>query len=149
MKLNKSHLLFSFLLATILFMACSKDNTSPAAKDSKMSLLTTNVWIYDSVYANWGYPNQTLVYVLNGKSNSQDYSGDRLKFYTDGPFKEIFSLGVLRQGVDTWYMNADSTILNTSGGGYTNSVIIESISKTKLVWLDNANKARGVQIPKY
>ncbi len=137
------------LLSSFYICSCSKDNAVTSPNNSRLSLLTTNVWIYDSVYANWGLSNQTLIFVRNGNGNTQDFSGDRLKFYIDGTFNEILAPGVLRPGLDTWTMNTDSSILNTTGGGYSNAVVIESLTKNKLVWIDAANKARGVQIPKY
>ncbi len=140
-------LIFSLL---IFLSSCEKDPvTTPAPPSSKLALLTANVWIYDSVYTNWGSAGQAIVFARNSPSNSQDWSKDRVKFYIDGTFNEILTTGALRQGPDMWTMNNDSTTLSTTGGGFSNSVDMISLTSTKLVWIDNANKMRGVQIPKY
>lgn len=131
----------------ISFVSCKKDAPVDAPATSKLELMTRNVFIYDSVINNWGLPNQTTVYVRNGTNNSANWSNERLKFYKDGTFDEILLNGTWRQG--NWSMNSDSTILNTSGAGYSNSnVSIITLTATKLVWYDNVNKSRGVQIPK-
>lgn len=137
-------------LAT-LYSSCKKQEigTPVTATVSRLTALTANVWIYDSVYTNWGLPSQAVVFVRNVPSNAQDWSKERLKFYRDGSFDEILTTGAVRQGVNTWTMNSDSTILNTSGGGYANTVQVLTLTSTQLVWLDNTNKTRGVQVPKY
>jgi hypothetical protein len=105
---------FSFVLV-ILFLAhltsCTKETTGVDSANSRMALLTSNVWIYDSIYNNWGLPTQQVIFVLNGQSNIQDWSSDRVKFYRDGTFNEILASGNLRQGPDIWTMNSDSTEL--------------------------------------
>jgi len=138
------------LFLTVVLIACKKDVTNtPTPPPSKMQLLTTNVWIYDSVYINWGQPDQTLSYARTSSSNITDLSQNRIKYYTDGTFNEILPNGDLRQGPDTWSMNTDSTILLTSGGGFTNSAKIISLTPTKFVWVDTVSNNRGVNIPKY
>jgi hypothetical protein len=140
-----------FTLLIVLFASCDKEETvtSEPPPASKMRMLTANVWIYDSVYTNWGTASQAVVFASSATSNVQDWSKSRVKFYIDGTFNEILTTGALRQGPDYWTMNSDSTILNTSGGGYSNSAQILSLSSTKMVWYDAPNKMRGVQIPKY
>lgn len=138
----------SFIL---LFSSCTKNDvvTSEAPPVSKLRMLTANVWIYDSVYTNWGTASQAVVFASSAASNVQDWSKSRVKFYIDGTFNEILTSGALRQSPDYWTMNSDSTVLNTNGGGYSNSAQILSLTSTKMVWFDAANKMRGVQIPKY
>ncbi len=147
----KNNLRFSILslpvVVIIAFASCQKDTTpvdAPAA--SKLELMTRNVFIYDSLFNNWGLPNQTTVYVRNGTNNSANWSNERVKFYRDGTFDEILVNGTWRQG--NWSMNSDSTILTTSGAGYSNTATILTLTSAKLVWYDNINKSRGVQIPK-
>ncbi|HET7117213.1 MAG TPA: hypothetical protein VFI29_12020 [Hanamia sp.] len=137
------------LFLTVVLIACKKDVTNPPVPPSKMQLLTTNVWIYDSVYINWGLPDQTLSYSRTGSSNITDLSQNRIKYYTDGTFNEILPNGDLRQSPDVWSMNTDSSVLLTSGGGFTNSVKIISLTPTKFVWVDIVTNNRGVNIPKY
>ena len=136
-----------FTTALIVNQSCKKSASTPPP--SKMQLLTGNVWIYDSIYNNWGQPNQTVIYARTSVSNIVDYSQNKVKFYTDGTFNEILPNGYLRQMPDTWTMNSDSTILFTSGGGYTNSAKVVSLSSIKFVWVDTAHNVRGVNIPKY
>lgn len=148
---NIQQLLFLFLLIAVC-SSCNKETTNTPETTttvSKLSMLTANMWIYDSVYTNWGAANQAVSFARNGSSNTQDWSKERLKFYRDGTFDEILTTGVVRQGINTWTMNSDSTILNTTGGGYSNTVQVLTLTSAKLVWLDNANKTRGVQVPKY
>jgi hypothetical protein len=133
----------------IWYAACSDKNAANNSNNAVMNLLTAHVWVYDSVYTNWGLPNQSISFARTLNTNKQDYSGDRLKFYADGTFNEIISTGVLRQDLDKWTMSKDSILLYTTGGGYSNYVIIETLNRNRLVWFDPANKARGVQIPKY
>jgi hypothetical protein len=136
------------IVITSLF-ACKKESSNPP-KPYITELLTANVWIYDSLYSNWGQPDQKVIFVRNGKSNLVDLSQDRIKFYQDGTFNEILAAtGTLREGPDFWSMNSDSTVLNTSGGGFTNSSKIISLTSTKFVWIDLSNNRRGVNIPKY
>lgn len=137
------------LFCIILLASCKKENTTATPPQSKLGMLTANVWIYDSIYNNWGTPSQSVVFARTSLSNSQDWSKDRVKFYIDGTFNEILTTGALRLGPDSWTMNNDSTILNTTGGGYSNSAQILSLTGTKLIWFDNTNKVRGVQVPKY
>jgi hypothetical protein len=142
------------LLLTIVItftFACKKESSNPPQTiPSKMELLTANVWIYDSAYSNWGQPNQKVIYVRNSQSNQVDVSQNRIKFYRDGTFNEILAAtGTLREGPDFWSMNSDSTVLNTDGGGYSNSSKIISLTSTKFVWIDLSNNTRGVNIPKY
>lgn len=143
--------ILTFIYITILLGSCTKDETktNEVAPQSKLRLLTANVWNYDSVYINWGTPSQSVVFASNSLSNSQNWSKSRVKFYIDGTFNEILTTGILRQGTDLWSMNSDSTILYTSGGGYSNTGQIITLTSTKLVVIDNINKVRGVQVPKY
>ncbi len=137
------------MILLVALVSCEKNNVAPEAQTivpSKMDLLTRHVFIYDSVINNWGLPNQSIAYARTGSNNPSNWSNERLKFYRDGTFDEILTTGIWRQG--SWSMNTDSTTLFTSGAGYSNNVIIVTLSSTKLVWLDNANKVRGVQIPK-
>ena len=139
----------SLVSIIVLLASCKKETTTETPPQSKLSMLTANVWIYDSVYNNWGTPSQSVVFASTSLSNSQDWSKDRVKFYIDGTFNEILTTGALRVGPDLWTMNNDSTILNTTGGGYSNSAQILSLTSTKMIWFDNTNKVRGVQVPKY
>lgn len=136
------------LLSCFGIFSCKKDSTSPTpvSKPSKLDLLTANVFIYDSVYTNWGLQNQTVVYVMNGSSNAQDWSDERLKLYVDGTFDEILPTGIWRSG--TWSMNSDSTVLSTSGAGYSNTANVESLTQDHFIWVDPVHNQRGVQTPK-
>jgi hypothetical protein len=140
------------LLATImiLMLSCKKDssNPTPIPAPSKMETLTANVWIYDSVYINWGQANQTVTYARNSTNNLRDYSLDRVKFYSDGTFNEILETGNLRQGLDTWTMNSDSTLISTTGGGYTNIGKIIVLTSSKYISIDTVTNVRIVNIPK-
>ncbi|MDE3144686.1 MAG: hypothetical protein KGL19_11065 [Bacteroidota bacterium] len=109
-------------------------------------MLTANIYIYDSVYTNWGLSNQTLVYALSGTSNLQDYSLDKVQFYKDGTFDEVRPNGILFHG--TWSMNVDSSQLITASPGFSGTAVIDTLTMTKLVWRDLNTHNRGVQIPK-
>ncbi len=150
MNPNKKFPLPGFLIILLVaFCSCEKNDLAPETQikvPSKMDLLTIHVFIYDSVITNWGLPNQTISYARTGSNNPSNWSNERLKFYRDGTFDEILTTGTWRQG--SWSMNTDSTTLFTTGAGYSNNVTIATLTSTKLVWLDNANKVRGVQIPK-
>ena len=148
---TKFNLRLLLIIVITFTFACKKETpNSPEPIPSTMELLTANVWIYDSAYSNWGQPDQKVIFVRNGKSNLVDVSRDRIKFYIDGTFNEILAAtGTLREGPDYWTMNSDSTILNTTGGGYSNSSKIISLTREKFVWIDLSNNTRGVNIPKY
>ena len=147
-KFNLRLLLALAIVITSLF-ACKKESPNPP-QPSIMELMTANVWIYDSAYSNWGMPDQKVIFARNSKTNLVDVSQDRIKFYQDGTFNEILAATrTLREGPDYWTMNSDSTILNTTGGGYSNSVKIMTLTKTKFAWVDLSNNTRGVNIPKY
>ncbi len=146
--LNITSFLICFFLI-ISFANCKKDTptTTTVQVATKLDLMTKNVFIYDSVINNWGLTNQSVSYARIGTNNLTNWSNERLKFYRDGTFDEIMTNGNWRQG--NWSMSSDSTTLITSGSGYSNSVTIVTLTTDKLVWLDNINKVRGVQIPKY
>ena len=146
--INQIKIVLFFVTIFIIVQACKKNDSAPPPP-SKMELLTANVWIYDSIYRNWGQANQILIYARDSSFNIVDYSQNKIKFYTDGTFNEILPNGYLRPTPDTWKMNSDSTVLLTSGGGYTNSAKIISLSSTKFVWVDTVNNVKGVNIPKY
>lgn len=134
---------FLFFVSSLTLFGCQKNDTTPpqANPTSKRGMLTSYVYIYDSVYSNWGTAQQSLIYAKNATVNVQDWSKARVKFYLDGTFDEILTTGIWRQG--NWSFNSDSTILNTSGGGYSNSAKIELLDETKLIWTSAG--LRGVQ----
>lgn len=140
---------FIAVAALAFIISCKKDNeTNPTptpTQESKLSLITKHVFIYDSIYNNWGLSNQTVTYSRTG-GGSGGWSNERVKFYMDGTFDEITTNGLWRQG--TWSMNSDSSILNTAGGGFSNSVKIETLTADKLVWRDDPTHTRAVQISK-
>jgi len=138
--------IFSF--AVFFVVSCNKDSTPATTTQavSKMDLLTNNMFIYDSVYNNWGLSTQTVVYARGAASNAQNWTNERVKLYRDGTFDEIQTTGTWRQG--NWAMNSDTTVFTTSGQGYSNSVQVVTLTDTRFVWIDAANKVRGVQIPK-
>ena len=144
--------LFQALLPMMLiFSSCQKETT--AADTSKLpstlALLTDHTWRYDSLYNNYGQSNQVLIYVYGGPSNLQDWSKEHVKFYQDGSFDNILSNGTLRTGPNTWSMNHDSTLLYTTGGGYTNTAQIIKLTSNKLIWFDPVAKSYGIEVPKY
>jgi len=136
-------------LFVFITTSCTKtvEPQSTSLKPSKLNYITANVYIYDSVYNNWGTSSQNVVYVLNGLNNTQNWSNERLKFYIDGTFDEILTTGIWRQG--NWSMNSDSTILYTTGSGFSNTAQIVNLNADTLTWIDNVNKAKGVQIAKH
>lgn len=141
-----SKLLMYLLLLITTLQACKKEKTDqPQVQPiSKLESLTTNVFIYDSVITNWNQPTVTIQYVRNRPGNLQNWSNARVKFYRDGTFDEILTTGIWRQG--NWSMNADSSILLTSGAGYSNSAKIEFLSTEKLTWVDGS--LRGAMVAK-
>ena len=130
----------------ILLASCTKkeDTITTKSVKSKMELLTTYMFIYDSVINNWGTSSQTLIYARLSSNNSANWSNSRLKFYRDGSFDEILTTGVWRQG--SWSMNTDSTILYTNGGGFSNTATLQTLIDEKMVWISGT--LRGVQIAK-
>lgn len=141
-----SQLLMYLLLLITTLQACKKEkNDQPQVQPiSKLESLTTHVFIYDSVITNWNQPTVTIQYVRNRPGNLQNWSNARVKFYRDGTFDEILTTGIWRQG--NWSMNADSSILLTSGAGYSNSAKIEFLSTEKLTWVDGS--LRGAMVAK-
>ena len=92
---------FAFItLFVFITTSCTKtvDSQSTSLKPSKLNYITANVYIYDSIYNNWGTSSQNVVYVMNGLNNTQNWSNERLKFYIDGTFDEILTTGIWRQG---------------------------------------------------
>ena len=141
---------FAFItLFVFITTSCTKtvDSQSTSLKPSKLNYITANVYIYDSIYNNWGTSSQNVVYVMNGLNNTQNWSNERLKFYIDGTFDEILTTGIWRQG--NWSMNSDSTILYTTGSGFSNTAQIVNLNADTLTWIDNVNKTKGVQIAKH
>ena len=121
------------------------DTVYSSPKLSKLEMITANVYVYDSIFNNWGLANQTLVYALNSPTKTLNYDGDRVKFYKEGTFDEVLHTGILSQG--TWSMNADSSILYTKSLGFIDTAIIETLSTTKFIW-KTSSLERGVQIAK-
>jgi hypothetical protein len=99
------------------------NSPTPVSKQSKLDLLTANVFIYDT-----------------------DWSDERLKLYVDGTFDEILPTGFWRSG--TWPMNSDSTVLSISGARYSNTANVESLTQDHFIWVDTLHNQRGVQTPK-
>ena len=141
---------FAFItLFVFITTSCTKtvDSQSTSLKPSKLNYITANVYIYDSIYNNWGTSSQNVVYVMNGLNNTQNWSNERLKFYIDGTFDEILTTGIWRQG--NWSMNSVSTILYTTGSGFSNTAQRVNLNADTLTWIDNVNKTKGVQIAKH
>jgi len=134
-----------FLLGTILF-SCKKHEIPPCQKPSKMELLTTFPWIYDTIIRNWQLPKQAIVYVRGSTSNPEDWSLEQVKFNQDSTFNEILPNGGTRNG--NWYFNSDSTKYTTYDYWYSNTATIEELTSKRFAFVDELNHIRAVMSPK-